>query len=343
VPAYLTLDLPWAPELDGDELQVRRGHPSTLDFDDGIVLEVIVLDPQGADSADQLVRRAKAEGGPGRVVLVAGRVPPEWRAHLRAAGFSWLDVSGVLEVHWPRLEIMAEDYPHSPRVRTRLRLGLQQGRAAVVQALCTATLVNDEGPTISQLAELAAVSLPAASRTVSDLAAYGLIVRPERFGPVVVQDRAALARLLAERTSWHRAPVVLGYFFGASSFDVAARLSTRASALGLPLSITGRVAAALLGIRGTGATEHVRARIACSPIELEAACRSLGIERVVRDEANVAIAADPWGLGRQGTETVDVDGTEVTLASPMRIWCDIADEPRGSEFAAQLWGMMTRG
>jgi hypothetical protein len=77
---------------------------------------------------------------PGQLILVAGKVPPQRRAHLRASRLSWLDVSGMLEYIGRAFEIMTEGYPYSPRVLTRLALGLQQRRAAVVQALCTTTL-----------------------------------------------------------------------------------------------------------------------------------------------------------------------------------------------------------
>ena len=340
--AGLTLTPPWIPKLDVDELSIRHGSVNALDYDDGIVLEVTLLEPERFDSPEDLIEQFRgAESRPGRVALVAGKVPPQWRARLRANRVSWLDVSRVLEIHWPRIEIVAEDYPVNPGVRSRLPLGLARGRAAVVQALCHVALENQPAPTVSELAARASVSPSTTSRTIGDLVEHGLVSKPDRYGPVVVFDTAALARLLAERTSWRRAPVVLGYFWGASSFDVAARFSVEAERAQVGSAITGRVGASLFGILGAGNPEQVRVRVKCEPKQLTDVCRRLQVERVVREEANIAVAADPWGLGEQDAEQSDLNGVRARLASPLRIWCDIADEPRGTEFAAQLWGMMT--
>jgi len=70
----LTLDLPWVrqePErLDG--LTIRRGRPNTLSYDDGITLEVHVVDPRSHRSIDGLLAAIARDRGAGRVMLVAG-------------------------------------------------------------------------------------------------------------------------------------------------------------------------------------------------------------------------------------------------------------------------------
>jgi hypothetical protein len=38
---------------------------------------------------------------------------------------------------------------------------------------------------------------------------------------------------------------------------------------------------------------------------------------------------------------MEIDRYRALVASPLRVWCDVADEARGAEFAAQLWGLMT--
>lgn len=103
--AVLRLNLPWLPDepdhLGG--LVVSRGRDDVLTYDDGISLRVVVLDPSSCVSAEELVASARAAGEPGRVVLVAGSVPAEWRAALRHAEVSFIDVGGVAWIAWPRL------------------------------------------------------------------------------------------------------------------------------------------------------------------------------------------------------------------------------------------------
>ncbi len=92
-----------------------------------------------------------------------------------------------------------------------------------------------------------------------------------------------------------------------------------------------------MGVLGTGDIRVVRGRLRCRPNDLVTQCRELGIEPAPRDQANVAIAADTWGLGSRGARPISFEGYEARIASPLRVWCDVLDEPRGSEFAAQLW------
>jgi len=194
--------------------------------------------------------------------------------------------------------IVAEDYPVNPGVRSRLPLGLAQGRAAVVQALCHAALENQPAPTVSELAARASVSPSTTSRTIGDLVEHGLVSKPDRYGPVVVFDTAALARLLAERTELASRAGRSRLLLGASSFDVAARFSVEAERAQVGSAITGRVGASLFGILGAGNPEQVRVRVKCEPKQLTDVCRRLQVERVVREEANIAVAADPWGSRR---------------------------------------------
>lgn len=82
--AELCIDLPWVPQPPQHvgELVVQRGRRNVLSYDDGIALEVRLLDPAAYPSAEALVRDADEKARPGRVVLIAGAVPVSWRAQL---------------------------------------------------------------------------------------------------------------------------------------------------------------------------------------------------------------------------------------------------------------------
>jgi hypothetical protein len=139
----LSLDLPWIP-LEPEpigELVIRRGRNDVLAYDDGITLQVRVLDPAARASAEVIVADAQAEAGPGRVVLVAGTVPVEWRAVLRQAGLSFIDVAGVAEIAWPRVQVSTRHLT-GPAERRTTAIPLQKGHALVVQELLIACQRN---------------------------------------------------------------------------------------------------------------------------------------------------------------------------------------------------------
>jgi len=177
VPAELTLALPWveAPTAPIEGLIVRRGRADTLAYDDGIVLDVYVINPGGFTSPTALVDAVRASSAPGRVVLVAGAVPLDWRARLRDADVSFVDVSGVAEISWPRIQLSARRFG-KPVKRRRTALPFQKGHALVVQELLVLT-ADGARPTIGQLASGAGVSVPTASRAMSQLEAHGLVAK----------------------------------------------------------------------------------------------------------------------------------------------------------------------
>ena len=56
---------------------------------------VEVIDPASYETVMDLVVAARAAAAPGRLVLVAGAVPIDWRAFLRHYDLSFMDVGGV--------------------------------------------------------------------------------------------------------------------------------------------------------------------------------------------------------------------------------------------------------
>lgn len=342
--AELTVDLPWvaatASPIDG--LTIRRGRADTLVYDDGIMLSVHVIDPRQYASAAALAAAARASVAPGRVVLVAGDVPLGWRAHLRDAGVSFVDVSGVAEINWPRLHVSARRFGQ-PVSRRRRPLPLQKGHARLVQELVIVT-TDGTRPTIGELAEGAGVSRPTASRAVSQLAEHGLVAkrREGTWVSVEVVDRVAIATYLAARTSWPGDELLTGFLWGRTIFDVAARLSDAAARAGIDLAVTGRVGAAYHGVLGTSSPAEVRCWVSVNG-RLGDVAAALGMDPAPRESANVLLSTDPWQLGVHRRQRASFDERTAWIAHPLRVWCDLHDEQRGLEYAAQMWGALIRG
>jgi DNA-binding transcriptional ArsR family regulator len=343
VSAELRLDLPWVPQSPQrvGELAVQRGRRNVLSYDDGIALEVCVLDPAVYPSAAALARDADKQARPGRVVLIAGAVPVTWRAHLREAELSFIDVSGVVDISWPRLRVVARRFAQ-PVSRRRSPLPLQKGHAVVAQELLIATADGAE-PALADLAEGAGVSLSTASRAITQLAEHGLVVK-KRSGShvaVAVADRTEIAERLAGQSAWPGGRRIGGYLWGRNTWDVAARLSANAAETAITLAVTGRAGAAFLGVLGTSSSALVRCWVDADGRSLTDIADRLGLDPVPEEAANVALSADPWRVGVHRSGSKSFEDWTAAVAHPVRVWCDLHSESRGAEFAAQLWGAIT--
>src|SRR5215472_2622949 len=224
--AELRLDLPWV-SPSGErvgELLIRRGHNDVLSYDDGITLQVLVLNPARFASSKALLQATRDQAGPGRVVLVAGAIPVGWRADLRKGEVSYIDVGGVVEVSWPRLRVSARRFGQ-PVMRRRSPIALQKGHARVVQELLIAA-VGGSRPTIGQLAESADVDISTASRAISQLADHGLVVkkRTDHYIAVELADMVGVAERLAAETAWPGGEVIKGYAWGRNIWHIASTI-----------------------------------------------------------------------------------------------------------------------
>jgi DNA-binding MarR family transcriptional regulator len=322
------------------ELVVQRGRHNVLSYDDGIALEVSLLNPSRYSAAEQLMHAAITEAQPGRVVLVAGSVPVGWRAQLRDAKLSFVDTSGVADICWPRLRVAERHFGQQTR-RRRSPLPLQKGHAAVAQELLIAT-AGDAEPALADLAMDASVSLSTASRAITQLAEHGLLAKHKAGRQVTVAvahaGRTEIARRLADRTRWPGDKLTSGYLWGLNTWDTSARLSANARAAGVSLAVTGRAGAAFLGIPATSSPSQVHCWVDASGGSLPDIAGRLGLEPAPDDEANVVLSADPWGTGLRRSAVARFREWSAAIAHPVRVWCDLHSEPRGTEFAAQLWG-----
>lgn len=333
----LQLALPWARSYQQlDDLAVHRGPTSLLTYDDGITLQVRLLDPSDYQSVESLVRAGAAEI-PGVVALVAGTIPVPWRAALRSAGVSFLDTSGVAEIRWPRVKISTGQFTRKVE-RRRAPLPLQKGHAIIIQELVLAAL-RDEVLTIGDAAERAGVSMSTASRAITQLAKHGLVDK-RRIGRQIrvhTVDPVAVADLLVPRTVWPQGTTVAGYAWGASAWETAATISERARRSEIVLAITGRSALPFLGILSTSSPARTHCWVAVPAGDLDAVAQQLGLEPAPADESNVGLAADPWMVGVHSRSTRRFDRWEASIAHPLRVWCDLHGEPRGADFANQVW------
>lgn len=338
--AVLRLDVPWVPsEPDrlGD-LAISRGRDDVLTYDDGISLGVEVLNPLRYETVQDLVSSARDAVVPGRLVLVAGAVPVEWRAVLRQAELSFIDLDGVVEIVWPRLRVSASRFGKEV-VRHRHAVPLQKSYALVAEELLIAS-AGGAPPTITELASNAGVDKSTASRAVAQLAEQGLVAREptRRRVPVVVSNPDSLAELLAERTAWPGHEVVGGYAWGRNIWDTAATISRNATDAGIELAITGRTGAAFLGVLGTSSPPEVRCWATLNGRSLEEVAAALGLAPAPRESMNVRVSADLWRIGVHRRANVQFDEWTATVAHPFRLWCDVHAEERGREFASQLRG-----
>ncbi|MGH9279069.1 MAG: winged helix-turn-helix domain-containing protein [Acidimicrobiales bacterium] len=256
---------------------------------------------------------------------------------------SFVDVSGVAEIHWPRIDVSERRFGKPVR-RKRAALPFQKGHALVVQELLIVT-ADGTAPTIGEVAESAGVSLPTASKAISQLAEHGLVAK-QRDGTrvsVEVIDRAAIAVRLAERTSWPGEETIAAYLWGRTVFDVAARISAAADEAETELAVTGRTGAAHYGVLGTSSPKEVRCWVDADGAQLADVAERLALDPAPRDEANVVLSADRWRVGVHRRRELQFDESNAWVAHPLRVWCDLHDEERGSEFAAQMWGAVSDG
>ena len=334
----LLLDLPWVISFQQlGEVRINRGPVNILRYEDGITLAIRLFDPADYKSVDELADIARRAAGPGVVVLVAGVIPLGWRSKLRVAEVSFIDVSGVAEIRWPRLIISTGQFARSVQ-RRRLPMSMQKGNAAVVQELLIAAF-GGEHPTVGEIADHAEVALSTASRSISQLAEHGLVDK-RRDGArtrVDIIDPVSIAELLATRTAWPQGRTLSGYMWGRNIWEVASSVSSRAESAKIGLAVTGRAALSFLGVLSTSSPERARCWVGVKDEDLEQVARKIGLETTSEDESNVILAADSWNVGIHRRKQRKFDEWEASIAHPLRVWCDLREEQRGAEFAAQLW------
>ncbi|MGI8791780.1 MAG: winged helix-turn-helix domain-containing protein, partial [Acidimicrobiales bacterium] len=218
------------------------------------------------------------------------------------------------------------------------------GHALVVQELLVLTTDGSQ-PTIGELAAGAGVSVPTASKAVTQLAEHGLVAKRREGTSVSVEvvDRVAIAARMAERTAWPGDEMLSAFLWGRTGFDIGACISEAVARADVELAVTGRVGAAYHGVLGTSSPKDVRCWVDVRGGSLGDVAQALELEPANAEAANVLLSADRWRVGVHRRSEVQFDDFTASVAHPFRVWCDLHDELRGSEYAAQMWGAVLSG
>jgi len=338
--ARLTLPFPWIPERAAPlaEIVLERRPEATLTYlEDGITLRVDLLDP--LEPPETLVQRAR-DPQPGTVALVAGDVPLEIRGELRRNQVSFLDVDGAAEFFWPRLRSSHSRFTDAHIERRTPAVTLRGAHARIVQTLLATWVDGERFGSATELADRAQASEATTSRALHKLASHGLIelISDGRSHSPRIVDAPALAGTLLREAGWPAKELYHGYRYGRDATERAGALSDSADEHGVVLAVTGITAARALGVLTTAPPPRLKVWLDLPPSEIALAMRRLEVDPVEPDESNCVFAVDRYRFGTLGRRRGSAAGW---MAHPVRVWCDVHDEPRGPDIAAQMWNAFT--
>ncbi|MGH3170092.1 MAG: hypothetical protein ACRDN0_29940 [Trebonia sp.] len=326
----LRLNVPWLSEeaISVGDLSVGRGNDSALTHG-ALSVPVHMLDPALFLTVEPLIFAAQRADSPSKLVIVAGHVPVVWRGALREAGVSFACDDGVVEVTWPRR------ITPSPR----LTLTLAREEALLAQELVIAAVAG-QSPTCRELGDWTRTSADDVLAVAAKFAEHGLVrLAGQPSGSrVTVTNVTALADALAHRTAWpgsHK--VVGGYAWGRNIWAIATLVSRNAAAAGIDVAVTGRAAAAFHGVVGPASRSEVWCWVSAEGRSLKTIATELRLEPVPWDDANVLVAADPYGIGTSRRGSADSGQWTATVAHPLRVWCDLHHEDRGLDLTGKIW------
>jgi len=257
---------------------------------------------------------------------------------------SFLAADGTAEIFWPRLRVSASRFLEPAIQRRTPAVTLRGSHARIVQALLIAEMDERSFETSKELAVAAGTGPSIVSRLLNKLARQGLVAIEREAGTARphVADRVALANLLRGQRGWAQSRVVYGYVYGRDAIDRAARLADRTAAepRGPSIAVTGALGAMAYEAFAVGITQlrvwlHAKQDSPSEPTMLAA-----GIEPAAAEEANCQVAFDRDGVGLLGARPVGLGHSEIPVAHPLRVWCDLENEPRGESIAAELWSRM---
>ena len=125
--------------------------------------------------------------------------------------------------------------------------------------------------------------------------------------------------------------------------EVASLVGEQAARHEIEVAVTGRTALAYIGVMATSSPPDVRIWVDAGERDLADIAPLLGLESAPAEESNVTLSADPWHVGTHRHSMRSYDGIKAPIAHPVRVWCDVQVEPRGTDFAAQLWKVTRNG
>jgi hypothetical protein len=262
------------------------------------------------------------------LVVISPLLKQSVRRYLEEQNTCYLDSKGHLHLVAPGALVHLEGKSAGPVKKKEGpgRIGVHGVRT--VQAL----LEQQEPISVSQLAELAAVSMGQAHKVLTQLEHLGL-VRAFGSGPTkrrTVRERTGLLDWLEQQPSATRwEPSLNLRFYARRPEELWSQVSAKLKQAEIAHALTGAAAASLYGV---GPTSVPYSLVRIDPeVGLEQAARQLGGEITDRG-ANLTLLQD---TGRVGSWlAVPRDGIQVAPAA--RIYLDVRSERRGEDIAQQF-------
>jgi hypothetical protein len=270
-----------------------------------------------------------ALAGPDKLsFVVAERLPEHVRRELESAGCAYADGTGAAHIDVPGLYVHIEG--HSNRRRTT---GHAPAGIGVVGVRTIQSLLAEPGRewSVPELARAAASSTGEAHRVLARLQDEGLVAATGRARSLrrTVANPGDLLDWLSTVPSARRIRERrLAYVYSTDPTKLTTTLSARAVSAKLEYAFSGVAAAHIYGATVTTSVPITMLRIAPS-VPLADACSRLQAEPVDTGP-NVVLVRD---LGEVGVHGRQFNGP-APLASPVRVWLDMLDEPRGEDAAA---------
>lgn len=314
-------------------LHVRSSDKALLKLSGRIVRLRVVDVPASfrVEHIDLLLHSVRAweedEATHGIPVIASPLLSQTVRQSLAERNASYLDSRGHCHLVASGVLVHLDEPPAAP-VKKREKSGVGVHGVRALQVL----LEQQEPISVSQLAQLASVSLGQAHKLLEQLEQLGL-VRAFGKGPAkrrVVRERTELLDWLEQQPSATRwEPSLDVALYARRPEELWSRMSAKLTQVGIPHALTGAAATSLYGV---GPTNVPISLVRISPeIRLERAAQELGAEITDRG-ANLALLHDTGKVGCWRAETKN----GIQVAPAIRIYLDARSERRGDDIARQF-------
>ncbi|HUZ52127.1 MAG TPA: helix-turn-helix domain-containing protein [Streptosporangiaceae bacterium] len=271
---------------------------------------------------------ASLAGRGGLGFVVADRLAEHVRRELEEAGCAYADGTGAAHIDVPGFFLHIQGKP--PRSLTSVPgpPGIGVTGVRVIQVLLTDA---ERHWSVADLEREAACSRGEAHRVVTRLEREGFLEAHGRARTLrrVVADPGGLLDWLSTVPSARRIRERLhASAYATSPAALVTTISLHASKADLVYAFTGAAAAHVYGVTATTSVSVTMIRVA-PDVPLLNACSVLQAEPVDRG-ANIMLVRD---FGMVGVHARQFCGPP-SVASPVRVWLDMLDEPRGEDAAA---------
>jgi hypothetical protein len=310
-------------------LQVRESERALLKLNgrEAARFRLLVV-PSGMKEEHLAPLLPRETWGDDTLVVISPLLKQSVRRYLEERSTCYLDSKGHLHLVTPGALVHLEGRLAGPVKKKEGpgRIGVHGVRT--VQAL----LEQQEPISVSQLAEVASVSMGQAHKVLTQLEHLGL-VRAFGSGPTkrrTVRERTALLDWLEQQPSATRwEPSLNLHFYARHPEELWSQVSAKLELAQVAHALTGAAAASLYGV---GPTSVPYSLVRIEPdVRLDQAAEQLGAEMTDRG-ANLTLLQDTGKVG--SWRAVKRDGIHVAPAA--RIYLDVRSERRGEDIAQQF-------